>query len=84
MTVRTFSRFGTGAGYLAGANILEVGRISIDSALITANAAQLASAFGHIHNEVTVDHYIKADGIRGDGAFGKCGRLREVQGLTES
>ncbi|TEB06349.1 polysaccharide lyase family 8 protein [Coprinellus micaceus] len=58
-------------GFLAGANVLDIGRIGVDAALITANYTLLVDAYQNIHGELTIRDEVKADGIRPDGSFGQ-------------
>ena len=71
MTGRSYGAFQRSqATYLTGANILDVAKIGIDGALLSINVTQLTDAFRRIHQEVTVQDGIRADGIRPDGSFG--------------
>jgi len=69
MTYRTYQKLGTQAGYVAGANILDIGKISVDSALIVNDVRILADAFRCVHNELVIHDDLKADGIHPDGSF---------------
>ncbi|KZW03001.1 galactose mutarotase-like protein [Exidia glandulosa HHB12029] len=69
ITQRGFSTFGTGAGFLAGANILQIASIGISAGLISGNESTIAAGYGHINDEVVVHPEIKVDGIKQDGGF---------------
>ena len=56
---------------MAGANILDVGRIGVDAGLILNDMTMVSASYGHIHDELVIHDWIKADGIRSDGSFGK-------------
>lgn len=46
MLARGFSTFGTGAGFLAGANILQIASIGISAGLLGDNETMIAQAYG--------------------------------------
>ncbi|KAF6765940.1 chondroitin AC lyase [Ephemerocybe angulata] len=71
MTTRTYGTFAKGGGYLAGANILEIARISADAAILTNDEKVLADAYRRIHDELVVRNAVKTDGILADGSFGQ-------------
>ncbi|EIN13720.1 polysaccharide lyase family 8 protein [Punctularia strigosozonata HHB-11173 SS5] len=62
-------------GYVSGANILDMSKIGVDSALLTGNASLLSDAYSRVHAEVVIEQAVKADGIRPDGSFGQHGGL---------
>lgn len=53
MTTRTYGTFAKGGGYLAGANILEIARISADAAILTNDEKVLALTFGCLISQRT-------------------------------
>ncbi|ESK88903.1 polysaccharide lyase family 8 protein [Moniliophthora roreri MCA 2997] len=69
MTARTYGTFGGGFGFLAGANILDIGKISVDSGILTHNVTIITDAYRRVHNEVQVQPGVKKDGIKPDGSF---------------
>lgn len=69
ITARSFSTFGTGAGFLAGANILDIASIGVSSGVLSNNETLVADAFSKINAEVIVHPEIKVDGIKPDGSF---------------
>ncbi|KZV87023.1 galactose mutarotase-like protein [Exidia glandulosa HHB12029] len=69
MTARAFSTFGTGAGFLAGANILDIASIGVSSGVLSNDTAIVADAFSRINAEVVVHPEVKVDGIKPDGSF---------------
>lgn len=58
-------------GTLTGANALDVAQIGVDLAHVTGDMTLLKEAYGHARDELKTFHTVKADGIRGDGAFGE-------------
>ncbi|KAK0465139.1 galactose mutarotase-like domain-containing protein [Desarmillaria tabescens] len=75
MSGRSFGTFQKNAGYLTGANILDVARIGIDLGVRTANTTLISDAYARIHAELIVHYEVKSDGIREDGSFGQHGGL---------
>lgn len=80
MTTRSYATFDRSKrpGFLAGANVLDIGKIGVDGALLTGNYTMLVGAYKNIHSELTIRDEAKADGIRPDGSFGKrssCGSM---------
>ncbi|KAF6765934.1 chondroitin AC lyase [Ephemerocybe angulata] len=74
ITTRTYGVFHRdlhGAGFLAGANILGIGKISVDAAILNKDADMLEDAYQRIHQELAIRNELKADGIRADGSFGQ-------------
>ncbi|KAJ7492581.1 polysaccharide lyase family 8 protein [Mycena latifolia] len=71
ITSRAYGTFGSGAGFLAGANNLDIAKIGIDEALLTLNVSLLTDAYRRVHAEVQVTTAVRADGIRPDGSFGQ-------------
>ncbi|KAK7058939.1 hypothetical protein VNI00_001563 [Paramarasmius palmivorus] len=69
MTARTYGTFGQGFGFLAGANILDIGKISVDSGILSGNVTMITDAYRRVHNEVQVQPGVKKDGIKPDGSF---------------
>lgn len=67
----TFGRTINGLGTLTGANTLDVASVGIDSGLLTLNASLVKNAYNRVHNEVVVQKFLRADGIRPDGSFGQ-------------
>lgn len=55
---------------LTGANTLDVSRIGMDQALLTADTDLLAAAYVRSHSDLAIQDQVRADGIRADGAFG--------------
>lgn len=66
---RGFSTFGTGEGFLAGANILQIASIGISAGLLADDEGTIAAGYGHINDEVVVQPQVKVDGIKQDGGF---------------
>ena len=58
-------------GTLTGANLLDVASIGVDLGLLTMNTSLISDAYDRVHNEVTVQSAVMADGIRLDGSFGQ-------------
>jgi len=69
MTSRSFSTFGTGAHFLAGANILDIASIGVAAGILSNNATKVGLAFEHINAEIVVHPVPKEDGIKPDGSF---------------
>ncbi|KIY52561.1 polysaccharide lyase family 8 protein [Fistulina hepatica ATCC 64428] len=67
----TFDHDIHGVGYLTGANTLDLARVGIDQAVLTVNTTLLSDAYRRIHNELKIQNFLKADGIRADGSFGQ-------------
>jgi len=55
---------------LTGANALDIAQLGIDQALLTANTTLLTDAYRNARGELKIMNAVRADGIRGDGAFG--------------
>ena len=58
-------------GPLTGANALDVAQIGVDLGLVSADMNLLKEAYGYARAQLKTFHTVKADGIRGDGAFGE-------------
>ncbi|KAH7104835.1 galactose mutarotase-like protein [Auriculariales sp. MPI-PUGE-AT-0066] len=69
MTSRSFSTFGTGASFLAGANILDIASIGVAAGILSENTTVIGQAFIYINNEIVVHPEPKVDGIKPDGSF---------------
>jgi hypothetical protein len=69
MTYRSFSTFGTGASFLAGANILDIASIGVSGGILSENTTMITQAFEYINKEIVVHPEIKVDGIKPDGSF---------------
>jgi hypothetical protein len=61
--------YGYNVGSLTGSNALFVARIGIDEALLNRDSGLLADAYQRSHKELVIKNSVRADGIRGDGAF---------------
>ncbi|KAJ7594959.1 polysaccharide lyase family 8 protein, partial [Mycena floridula] len=78
MTARSYGTFDQnipGLGFLTGANTLDVAKIGIDLALLTVNVSLITDAYRRVHEEITIEPAVKADGIRPDGSFGQHGGI---------
>ncbi|KAJ7103495.1 polysaccharide lyase family 8 protein [Mycena belliarum] len=69
ITGRAYKTFDSGAGFLAGANNLDIAKIGIDQALLTKDVSLLTDAYRRVHIELLVATADRADGIRPDGSF---------------
>jgi len=69
MTSRSFSVFGTGESFLAGANILDIASIGVAAGILSGNTTKVGLAFEHINAEIVVHPEPKVDGIKPDGSF---------------
>ncbi|KAJ7688180.1 chondroitin AC/alginate lyase [Mycena rosella] len=67
----TFDHSIHGAGFLTGANTLDVAKIGIHQALLTLNISMLTDACRRGHAELAITTPLRADGIRPDGSFGQ-------------
>ncbi|KAJ7128143.1 polysaccharide lyase family 8 protein [Mycena crocata] len=67
----TFMHPANQVGVLTGANALDVAKIGIDLALLTANVTLLTDAYQRVHKEMVIELGVHADGIRPDGSFGQ-------------
>lgn len=74
-TYGTFDRDNGGVGYLTGANLLDVAKISLDQGLLTQNQSLVTDVYRRVHNEVVLQQETTADGIRPDGGFGQHGGI---------
>ncbi|CAK5268181.1 unnamed protein product [Mycena citricolor] len=68
---RTFTVPANQVGVLTGANLLDVAKIGIDLALLTANTTLLTDAYSRVHAELSIKNATRSDGIRPDGGFGQ-------------
>lgn len=67
----TFDHSINGAGFLTGANTLDVAKVGIDQGLLNVNVSLITDAYRRVHAELVVENAVKADGIRPDGSFGQ-------------
>ena len=72
---RAFGTFGSGASFLAGANVLDVAKTGVAWGLLAGNASAVAYAYARVHAEVVLHDALHADGIRADGSFGQHGGI---------
>jgi len=69
MTSRSFSVFGTGESFLAGANILDIASIGVAAGILSGNTTKVGLVFEYINAEIVVYSEPKVDGIKPDGSF---------------